>query len=665
VVVTGFKTGRTSPPGLLLVEGPGEARPGMSGGGLFSSANGALLGLLHSSNDSAMQVASIAAIHIRTWLEVHHQAGLGAEQIVPPPAQSAIEPPTCLARTVFVIGGVTQREIDQTEQAALRRACFEVGKAMLRSGAQLVICSPFPDAADYYTALGYALGRESGVIAFHSPDIPRVMEEVAKFSKNYERPGLEIKSFRHAASDESPEHLGEAWRMAQYMALRAAQAVVAIGGKTFATANTLLLLAEAEGKPIVPFGFLGGAAKLSFDRQFKSGAPRGVDIRQLETEDGVNHVVKLINGLMIRQHGGASATPGQALTFFISRSSRDAARAKELVAHLTFKGHVALEGDTMQTPGAPIEAAITRAMDRSDIFIALWSQNYALSPWCAKELNWAAKREAQKNGTAWIFNLDGSAVVAPEAEPLRQLFTRTWDDMRVAVNGLLVETPSLREPWGAGEVIAPKDGPLRLLIVTAQPRSFVKIPTEAVAKAIKQTFELKEHNGQLVVDVMEGVTLRQAHSALGEGSYHVVHFIGGHADSGALSVGTYTFDDDKDSPPLFQALSRYQNQGLAMVVLQTCGQFPADARGVHTSTQPGRELIRVVIRHPAPDESLEIFARHFYLNLADGETLRAAATVADLAIAPATADGNAAVYLSAPDVAMFSRPDRLALQGPG
>ncbi len=67
VVPEGFRQIRIPPAGMLVLEGPDEARPGMSGGGVFG-INGDLLGIHRSSTDIALTRSAISAAFIKTWL---------------------------------------------------------------------------------------------------------------------------------------------------------------------------------------------------------------------------------------------------------------------------------------------------------------------------------------------------------------------------------------------------------------------------------------------------------------------------------------------------------------------------------------------------------------------------------------------------------------------
>ncbi|MGQ0801468.1 MAG: S1 family peptidase [Pseudomarimonas sp.] len=68
-VVTGpFSQMRAPEAGMLSLEGVDEARPGMSGGGIFD-ADGALSGLHRSSDESAMQRNAVSIAHIRDALD--------------------------------------------------------------------------------------------------------------------------------------------------------------------------------------------------------------------------------------------------------------------------------------------------------------------------------------------------------------------------------------------------------------------------------------------------------------------------------------------------------------------------------------------------------------------------------------------------------------------
>ena len=94
------------------------------------------------------------------------------------------------------------------------------------------------------------------------------MEEARRLLRQRIGPELTIHDWKYPGPEkDEPDLWFQAWLLAQLQALDNADAVVALGGKISKTASTLLHLAEVKGLPIVPFPFLGGAAKRVFARR--------------------------------------------------------------------------------------------------------------------------------------------------------------------------------------------------------------------------------------------------------------------------------------------------------------------------------------------------------------------------------------------------------------
>ncbi|MEH3120765.1 MAG: hypothetical protein PGN16_02110 [Sphingomonas phyllosphaerae] len=184
-------------------------------------------------------------------------------------AQPRLDQLDARVKSVFVIGGQTGETADaDAELPRLHQASLRLGTALAKAGAQLVVCSPFPDSADYYTAMGYADARAGGVIHFHCPANPKVDEKRQLLRQTLGRPNLVIQDWNYPGPEKDDgDSWFQAWLLAQLQALERADIVVALGGKVSKTANTLLHLAEAKGLPIVPFAFLGGAALRAFRRR--------------------------------------------------------------------------------------------------------------------------------------------------------------------------------------------------------------------------------------------------------------------------------------------------------------------------------------------------------------------------------------------------------------
>lgn len=354
------------------------------------------------------------------------------------PGQTGELPVESLVRSVFVVGGVTAETSDvDAETPKLDIACHELGRMIARSGAELIICSPFPDSADYYTAMGFASESGDRIMHFHSPDHPDVAQKRELLGKTLDEAGLKIIDWLHPGP-ENPEGWREAWSLAQIQALERADAVVAVGGKVSGSANTLLHLAESKGVPIVPFTFLKGAADRAFQRRNWNKLNPDLDTAELEENrgKGVKHAIEIANRLILDSVTRKSA-PDRIVSVFISRSAKDAEVADQISTLLKREGIEVVFGDEQIRPAQMVTASIEQAIMACDVCIILWSRNYALSPWCYDELLYASKLQSLGRLGIWFLSLDGSEIVPHEGRKQRVITAKTNAAVLKAVKALL------------------------------------------------------------------------------------------------------------------------------------------------------------------------------------------------------------------------------------
>lgn len=354
------------------------------------------------------------------------------------PGQTGELPVASLVRSVFVIGGVTTETTDvDAETPKLSIACHELGQVIARSGAELIICSPFPNSADYYTALGFASESGDRVMHFHSPDHPDVAKKRQLLGTSLAEPGLKIIDWLHPGP-ENADGWREAWSLAQIQALERADAVIAVGGKVSASANTLLHLAESKGVPIVPFTFLKGAAERAFKRRNWSKLNPGINTAVLEESKGkgVKRAIEIANQLIL-ESVTRRAVPERLVSVFISRSSHDAEVGEQIAMLLKHEGIDCVFGDAQIRPDQMVAASIEQAIRACEVCIILWSKSYALSPWCYDELIYAEKLQALGRLGIWFLNLDGSQIVPHQGRKQRVITAKSNAAVLKAIKGLL------------------------------------------------------------------------------------------------------------------------------------------------------------------------------------------------------------------------------------
>jgi nucleoside phosphorylase len=343
------------------------------------------------------------------------------------------------AKSIFVIGGETGETADiDAELPRLVRASMRLGTVLARAGAQLIVCSPFPDSADYYAAMGYADAKAGGVIHFHSPLHPTVEGKRQLFRRTFGQPNLSFQDWNYPAPETDEQgSWSQAWLLAQIQALERADIVVALGGKVSKTAGTLLHLAEAKGLPIIPFAFLGGAAGRNYKRRDWARLNPGFGARILENESGVEQAVQIANRLILDRVKRSMGGDSRPKNVFISVARQDAAMGQALEDVLKSHGIEAVFGEREIVPDQLISTTIEHALRGSDIVAVLWSRSYAQSPWCYDELALALSLEALDRVKVWLFNLDDSSIVPTQARKLPAVSVRSEEGLRIAIKELL------------------------------------------------------------------------------------------------------------------------------------------------------------------------------------------------------------------------------------
>lgn len=345
-------------------------------------------------------------------------------------------------KSIFVIGGVTGETRDtEAELPRLHKASLRLGKILADTGAQLVVCSPFPDSADYYTAMGYADSKIGGVIQFHSPSHSKVEEKRKLLRQTLGHPGLIIQDWNYPGPEtDEPDSWFQAWLLAQLLALDKADAVVALGGKVSKTANTLLHLAEAKGLPIIPFTFLGGAAQRAYARRDWGSLNSELDVSILAKDEGIEQTIDIANSLLVDRVTRAFGSGRKPATVFLSFAHQDSAIAKIVTSSLGSQGIEVLIGDHEVRVDQMIPASIEQAMLKSDVCAVLWSRNYALSPWCFDELNLATNQQSYGRMKLWLFNLDDSAIVPIQARKIPSISVRSPEAVQRVISELVAHT---------------------------------------------------------------------------------------------------------------------------------------------------------------------------------------------------------------------------------
>ncbi|MCB1553525.1 MAG: CHAT domain-containing protein, partial [Xanthomonadales bacterium] len=182
------------------------------------------------------------------------------------------------------------------------------------------------------------------------------------------------------------------------------------------------------------------------------------------------------------------------------------------------------------------------------------------------------------------------------------------------------------------EAIPPRTGPLRILVVAAQPVGAGKLSIEQETRVIRRGFEALIDAGLAEIEVLARATPGAMHERLQDARFNVVHFIGHGVFDEARQEGALLFEDEHGQQlrlgerPLREILCR---RGIELVFLNAC-QSGAGGRadfnkGIAQSLVAHGLPALVANQYSVLDSSATAFAKHFYRALATGQTLADAA----------------------------------------
>lgn len=360
---------------------------------------------------------------------------------------------------VMVIGGVPDEETAEGSGGApdekapkgphavrtrLDGLSMEFGAALARRGHELIACSPQAGTFDCGAVRGALAAELNTRIHLHFPSGRALEEEWARLTRG----ARNVRRFSHPApTSESGTYT--AWLFAQMRALEDAEVVVGLGGKQERTAHLILLMAESRGRLVVPSPLLGGAAERSFSRQYHAlrDALGEEGLEKLEHgSEGGSGFLELVERAAVRRLQGERKTPrgNTPRTFFISYPREHHATADAIEVALRRRGHVVYRDEDAFPPSAPIPSSIRDWIYRADVFVALWSMEYACSPWCHDEMETALDRADEGRMQVWLLRLDDTRVVPPRARSIPHFDVRGRPQAVAVVESLLArEAPAL------------------------------------------------------------------------------------------------------------------------------------------------------------------------------------------------------------------------------
>jgi len=187
--------------------------------------------------------------------------------------------------------------------------------------------------------------------------------------------------------------------------------------------------------------------------------------------------------------------------------------------------------------------------------------------------------------------------------------------------------------------IVRSDGPLRILVVSAQPVGFGQLSIDQEVAVIRRGFEPLIEAKLVQIESLARATPAQIHGYLQTGSYQVVHFIGHGVYDEAQGEGSLIFVNEQGAEyPLGERSVReiFRGRGLSLVFLNACesgrGGSADFNKGVAQSLVSHGLPALVANQYSVLDSSATSFAQHFYWSLAQGNSLGQSAREARIAV---------------------------------
>jgi TIR domain len=340
---------------------------------------------------------------------------------------------------IFIVGGTTTTSGTSkfdTDVFLLKDTMCRLGEVIAIRGHEAVICSPFPDSADYYVLKGIAAYSKQTnsypTVSIHYPELPVVAAELKKLLSSLSLQN--VHRFPCAASGEwaTTEAQQYAWLFAQLNALDSSAGVIAVGGKPSGSLYLLFHLAKARNKRVLPLNFLGGAARDHFDAIYWDLKDcLGNDLAALEDPS----LIASIPSLMEMAFSGPLVDGER--TFFISYARARPSEADYVETLLRRRNHIVYRDEEDFEPSAETQAEIIKNIQQANVFLALWCMEYACSPWCFDEMDMALERYQKGLTDLWIFCIDDTRIVPKAARTLNYYIAKSRQELEGKVLFLL------------------------------------------------------------------------------------------------------------------------------------------------------------------------------------------------------------------------------------
>jgi len=180
--------------------------------------------------------------------------------------------------------------------------------------------------------------------------------------------------------------------------------------------------------------------------------------------------------------------------------------------------------------------------------------------------------------------------------------------------------------------IEPREGPLRILVVSAQPSGTAELSVDEERQVIQRSFQPLIDAGAVQVDVLPRATPGDMHGWVQSERYDALHFIGHGQFDNETQCGYLIFEDAQRRPvPVDTSCVRdiLRGRGIKLVFLNACETGRGGRADYNQGVAPGlvADGVPAVVanQYSVLDRSATTFAQHFYWCLAQGLSLGEAA----------------------------------------
>lgn len=317
---------------------------------------------------------------------------------------------------VFIIGSLDAQHPAKSQFDFLSQS---LGRELAKQAVTVIMCSPYPDSCDASVLSGIreASPHAQFCLELHYPRTEKNesawQDQLAEVDN-----GVLVRKFGHETLVEVDQTAVKySWLLSQLRAIEEADYIVLMGGRIGGSSDLLLRLADAQQKLVLPVPKFDGIGSVCFTN-------KRYQLRDLWGEAACDLLEQEITGLqlaelLLQHRTGQLVAPLQshkgALSFFISYSRDRPAEADLVEMVLRRRNYEVLRDEQDFAPGEHIPQAIRHRINQATVFIALWCREYACSPWCYDELSLALRTHVEDGKGLWIFTLDTTRMVHPQA----------------------------------------------------------------------------------------------------------------------------------------------------------------------------------------------------------------------------------------------------------